>query len=49
MMKMMLMKMMIVEFIVSHSLRGGADGWIHVCALGRVPGVTSRGQRAASR
>lgn len=32
-MKMMLMKMMIVEFIVSHSLRGGADGRTSVHSL----------------
>lgn len=48
-MNMMLMKMMVVEFVVSDSLRGGADGRTGLHPLRLVPEITSRGQRAPPR
>lgn len=47
-MKMMLMlmkmKMKIVEFVFSHSLRGGADSRTGLHPLQLIPRITSRGQ-----
>lgn len=47
--KMMLMKMMVVSFVVSRSLGGGANSGTDIHSLRLVSRTTSRGQRAPAR
>lgn len=47
-MKMMLLKMMVVEFVVGHGLRGGADDATGLHSLQMVSGIAKRGQGASA-
>lgn len=48
-MRMMLLEVMIVEFVISDSFRGGEDSGTGLRPMQLVPGIASRGQRAPPR